>query len=504
MREGRWTTVTPSQFAHEREALEHIRTLLPDAEPYRAWSNFTFTADTGHVHEVDLLVAARGGLYLIEIKSLHGRLTSDGPTWILTNRTTRTFDNPLHLADAKAKRLKSLLDGQARRQGLRERVPFVQAAVFLSLPGLQVALAEHHLHWVYGPEPPPGKSGGPLPGIWSGLLGRTPTDERRRVTPTLSRALPKLLKAVGIARSRRYYQVASWQLTPEPFDVGPTWQDHLATHATLPHERRRVRVYLVERNAAKDARASIERAARREMTALHAISHPGIVQVDTMEQHEAGPALIFRHDPRAVRLDHYLTQYGPRLDAATRIGMIRQLAEAVAYAHSRRLCHRALSARSVLVRPDRRRGNEPEEAAWLRPQLQISDWQAATRDPDTTGRASPAGGVRVAPSSPRLRPPGPLGRELPGTGVEHLRPGSGSAGRVRSRRPVVPAAQWRATGGLPSGAAGPAGTGQWPAPLGQRRLGLRVHGRTGAEGHRPGADRAGGDRDRVPGVPGTG
>ena len=399
MREGRWTTVTPSQFAHEREALEHIRTLLPDAEPYRAWSNFTFTADTGHVHEVDLLVAARGGLYLIEIKSLHGRLTSDGPTWILTNRTTRTFDNPLHLADAKAKRLKSLLDGQARRQGLRERVPFVQAAVFLSLPGLQVALAEHHLHWVYGPEPPPGKSGGPLPGIWSGLLGRTPTDERRRVTPTLSRALPKLLKAVGIARSRRYYQVASWQLTPEPFDVGPTWQDHLATHATLPHERRRVRVYLVERNAAKDARASIERAARREMTALHAISHPGIVQVDTMEQHEAGPALIFRHDPRAVRLDHYLTQYGPRLDAATRIGMIRQLAEAVAYAHSRRLCHRALSARSVLVRPDRRRGNEPEEAAWLRPQLQISDWQAATRDPDTTGRASPAGGVRVAPSS---------------------------------------------------------------------------------------------------------
>ena len=54
MREGRWTTVTPSQFAHEREALEHIRTLLPDAEPYRAWSNFTFTqlatdgSDTGH------------------------------------------------------------------------------------------------------------------------------------------------------------------------------------------------------------------------------------------------------------------------------------------------------------------------------------------------------------------------------------------------------------------------------------------------------------------------
>jgi 8-oxo-dGTP pyrophosphatase MutT (NUDIX family) len=105
MREGRWTTVTPSQFAPEREALDHVRQLLPDAEPYRAWSSFTFTAHTGHVHEVDLLVAARSGIYLIEVKSLHGKLTSSGPNWILTNRHTRTFDNPLHLADAKAKPL---------------------------------------------------------------------------------------------------------------------------------------------------------------------------------------------------------------------------------------------------------------------------------------------------------------------------------------------------------------------------------------------------------------
>lgn len=399
MREGRWTTVTPSQYDHERAALEHVRRLLPDAEPYRAWSNFTFTADTGHVHEVDLLVAARSGLYLIEVKSLHGKLTSSGPNWILTNQRTRIFDNPLHLADAKAKRLKSLLDRQALRQKLRERIPFVQAAVFLSVPGLQVALPDHQLHWVYGPESSPGQPSGPLPGIWSELLGRAPTDERRRVTPTLSKALPKLLEGVGIARSRRYYRVGSWDLKAAPFDVGPTWQDHLAEHADLPHERRRVRIYLVERNTAKDERASIERAARREMLALHAISHPGIVQVDALEQHEAGPALIFRHDPRAVRLDHYLTEYGPRLDAATRIGMIRQLAEAVAYAHSRRLHHRALSARSVLVRPDRRRGGEPEEAAWLRPQLQISDWQAAAREPDSTGRLSPERSIRVVPSS---------------------------------------------------------------------------------------------------------
>src|SRR5438477_13038483 len=146
MQEGRWTTVTPSQFDREREALDHIRRLLPNTEPYRACSNFTFTADTGHVYEVDLLVAAPSGLYLIEIKSLRGRLTNSGSNWLLGGGDgTRTFDNPLHLADAKAKRLRSLLS----RAGKNVRVPFMQAAVFLSVPSLQIALADNQVHWVY-------------------------------------------------------------------------------------------------------------------------------------------------------------------------------------------------------------------------------------------------------------------------------------------------------------------------------------------------------------------
>ncbi|MFY1655223.1 NERD domain-containing protein [Solwaraspora sp. WMMB762] len=329
MRDGRWTTVTPSQYHFERAALEHVRRHLPDAEPYRAWSNFTFTADTGHVYEVDLLVAAPSGLYLIEIKSLSGRLANSGPNWIAGEPgSVRTFDNPLHLADLKAKRLRSLLDRQAAKQSGRLRIPYVQGAVFLSLPGLRVQLDDHQLHWVFGPEPTPGQAAGPLPGIWSGLLDAPPRDERRQVSPELSKALPQLLNDVGIGRSRRSEQVGSWKLDSKPFDVGPTWQDHLAEHAQLPHEHRRVRIYLLERNSARSERASIERAARREMIALHGISHPGIVQVDTMEPHEGGPALIFRHDRRAIVLDHYMVQHGERLDVGTRIGMVRQLVEA--------------------------------------------------------------------------------------------------------------------------------------------------------------------------------
>ncbi|SCF28774.1 Serine/threonine protein kinase [Micromonospora purpureochromogenes] len=394
MQEGRWTTVTPSQFEHEREALEHIRGLLPDSEPYRAWSNFTFTAETGHVHEVDLLVVAPGGIYLIEVKSLHGRLWNSGSTWMLNNQSVRTFDNPLHLADSKAKRLRSLLTAQVHRSGGKERIPFIQGAVFLSVPSLQVALDAHQLHWVFGPEQASAESAA-LPGVWSGLLGRTPRDEpQRQLTAAASRALGKLLDGVGVGRSRRYYQVGSWKLDGKPWDVGPTWQDHLARHTQFPKEQRRVRIYLVERNSAKTVRASIERAARREMLALHGISHPGIVQVDGMEPHEGGPALIFRHDHQAMRLDHFMAQYGEKLEIGTRLDMIRQLAEAMAYAHGRKLYHRALAARSVLVKPGRARtaGENP----WADPQLQISDWQAAVRESEST-----SGGSGIAATATR-------------------------------------------------------------------------------------------------------
>ena len=46
-----------SAYSWEQSALEHIKAQMPDAEPYRAWQTFTFTAATGHVREVDLLIA---------------------------------------------------------------------------------------------------------------------------------------------------------------------------------------------------------------------------------------------------------------------------------------------------------------------------------------------------------------------------------------------------------------------------------------------------------------
>src|SRR4051812_14685203 len=110
MMQRHWNVITPSQFEHERRALDFIRAGLPDHDPYRAWANFEFQAADGALYEVDLLVLAPEGFWLVEVKSRPGRLEGDLSAWTWTTPDGRrvTDDNPLHLANKKAKALVNL------------------------------------------------------------------------------------------------------------------------------------------------------------------------------------------------------------------------------------------------------------------------------------------------------------------------------------------------------------------------------------------------------------
>jgi len=114
MESPRWKIITPSQYEHERRGLDFLRERLPDHDPYRAWSNFEFQTNDGAIYEVDLLVLTKQGFWLIEIKSWQGRLTGDAGTWTRHyDGRTVSVDNPLFLANRKAKALSSLLKSQA-------------------------------------------------------------------------------------------------------------------------------------------------------------------------------------------------------------------------------------------------------------------------------------------------------------------------------------------------------------------------------------------------------
>ena len=115
----RWTAITESRFPWERDALEWLRSQLPDHHPWHAWTNFEFIDDEGRVNEVDALILTPSALYLLEIKSRPGVLTGDPHTWTwTTDGKPYSDDNPLILADRKAKRAYSAETGQAFQRKL--------------------------------------------------------------------------------------------------------------------------------------------------------------------------------------------------------------------------------------------------------------------------------------------------------------------------------------------------------------------------------------------------
>src|SRR5260370_40516264 len=143
----RWVEVTPSQFTHEAEGLNRVRSLLPANTPFRAWSNFEFRDGHGKWHEVDLLVLGRRRLHLVELKYYSGALRGDDLRWRRGGH--RAEASPLLLARRKAERLAAKLQDEltrwAREHGHRvpdprDVIPFVQESVFLHHPGLRCEL----------------------------------------------------------------------------------------------------------------------------------------------------------------------------------------------------------------------------------------------------------------------------------------------------------------------------------------------------------------------------
>jgi serine/threonine protein kinase len=353
MQSPRWTTVQESEFPWEREALAHLRELLPDAEPFRAWANFEFIGDDGSINEVDLLVVSLHRIYLVEIKSPPGRVEGDAGTWRWTEGArTRSTDNPLLLANRKAKKLKSLLSHQQAMKRLR--VPYVEAVVFLSHQDVQCALEGAARTGVYlragaarDGEPHVGEL---LTGAREMERGQSPPD---RIDAALSRALARALDQAGIRATQRHRQVGDYVLDTLLTETD-VFQDWEAKHVRFAKTLRRIRIYPRALQSAETTRAERLRAAEREFRLLDGVIHDGILRVEGFTEHERGPALVFEHPAGAERLDFFLQRLGARLTLKERLTLVRQVAETLQFAHARRLYHQSLTPQSVLVaEPDK-------------------------------------------------------------------------------------------------------------------------------------------------------
>jgi len=364
---NRWHVIAESNFPWEREALEWLRSQLPDRDPWNVWTNFEFIDDEGKISEVDALVLSPAGLFLVEIKSRPGTVDGDAHTWTwTTDGREYTYDNPLILANRKSKRLASLLRRQPAIFKAKIRLPFVEPAIFLSSTTLKNRLQGIAKTSTFLRGQPGSLSDD---GIVAALANGINANPAHTIDGQQARAIARGLAEAGIRPSNKHRQVGDYKLI-KLIAEGEGFQDWQSQHVSIESVQRRVRIYTVANASSPEARASRVRQARREFEVLEGISHPGILKVNDYKETEMGPALVFDHDPKAQRLDHLLTDRGAKLTVDQRLQLVRDIAETLKYAHGKNLYHRALGPQSIMV--------YGTDGTSLSPR--IMNWQTASRE----------------------------------------------------------------------------------------------------------------------------
>ena len=382
MESPRWNIITPSQYEWERRGLDFIRTGLPDHDPYRAWANFEFQTNDGAIYEVDLLVLTKQGFWLVECKAWGGRIYGDTGTWTRSqDGRLHSDDNPVLLANRKAKALASLLKAQPALSKIR--LPWLDAVVFLSADDLQCDLTGNARNRVLLKDRPKTDTRPEQKGILAALINRDgpgiDADLRGAIDIKVAKALSRAMEQSGIRPSQRSRRVGDYILGDLIFD-GPGYQDRLAKHASFDNVFCRVRQYTVAQAASEEDRQRLKRAAAREFQIIQTLDHQNILPVLDYKEHELGPALLFRYlDPNAVRFDHFLATNGHKLEPGQRLDLLRQIADAIRYAHRKRVIHRSLGPQSILV----------SDASSSSPRLQVYNWQVGVREnTSTSGRVT--------------------------------------------------------------------------------------------------------------------
>jgi serine/threonine protein kinase len=347
----RWIEVTPSQFTHEAEGLNLVRSLMPANAPFRAWSNFEFRDGYGKWHEVDLLALGRRRLHLVELKYYSGTLRGDDLTWRRDGH--RAEDSPLKLARRKAQRLASKLQDElirwAQETGAnipdpRTVVPFVQESVFLHHPGLRCLLPPASRIDLFGLDGSENDTG--LPGISGRLL--EPATPEQSVSANRDRIIAALMARIGIVQ-RRQREAGSWVIDEEPLGEGDGWQDWPAFHRVATTDRGRIRFLVTPPGATSTERAKVRQVAEHEYRIMSRLASDRLLRPRDLVDSELGVGLVYPVDDRFQRLDLWLADQAGGVPAEEQLKLLRQVAEAVAYAHGNRVVHRGLSPHAVWV-----------------------------------------------------------------------------------------------------------------------------------------------------------
>jgi len=374
----RWLEITPSQFPHEAEGLARIHTLLPDAAPFRAWSNFEFRDGHGKWHEVDLLVLGRRRLHLVELKAYRGTLQGDDHRWRRDGK--RAEDSPLKLARRKAQRLASKLQDEllrwAKEHGhvipdVRDVVPFVQESVYLHHEQFRCELPPSARIDLFGLDGQTATTN--LPGIRDRLL--EPASGQHAFKDAI---IAQLMHNIGVVQ-RRQREAGSWVIDEEPTDEGDGWQDWPAFHR-VSNDRARIHFLVTAPGAATADITRTHTLGQHEYRVMQRLQHEGLLSPRDIVDNDLGVGLVYPADERFQRLDLWLADKPQGIPVLTQLAILRKVAETVAYAHDNSVVHRGLTPHAVHVR---------ETVEKREVKILVGGWQSAGTTRSATTTAGP-------------------------------------------------------------------------------------------------------------------
>lgn len=367
MVQDRWIDVSDSQFPHEVEGLNYLKGKIPNQSPYRVWSNFEFRDGRGGWHEVDALLLGRGQLHLLELKYYSGRLTGSDTQWLRDGK--RAEASPLLLARRKAQylasKLKDALRDWTHEKGLavdeRSIIPFVNQAVFLHHPNFTSDLPASAAIGLYGLDE--AETTSHLPGI-SELIDEEPR-AGRAIGQNQEAILVQLMARIGLVQ-RREREAGSWVIEDGAIDEGEGWQDWRGYHKVAKQEAVRIRFQTTAPGTAQSTVRRDYNIAEHEFRLMGRLSHDGLLSPRDLIDSELGVGLVYDYPDGMQRLDLWLAEQSNGVPLDQRLSIIRQLAEALDYAHRNQVAHRGLGPKAVWVK-----------ILHGQPKVQIGDWQSA-------------------------------------------------------------------------------------------------------------------------------
>src|SRR5262249_29648263 len=154
---------------------------------------------------------------------------------------------------------------------------------------------------------------------------------------------------IGVVQ-RRQREAGSWIIDEEPLGEGEGWQDWPAFHRVATTDSARIRFLVTPPGAPATERAVKRRIAEHEYRISPGVSYKGLLRPPNMVEAEPGVGFGSPSDGRSQRPDLWLADKAEALPLEAQLMLVRQIAEAIGYAHRNRVVHRGLTPQAVTVR----------------------------------------------------------------------------------------------------------------------------------------------------------